>query len=171
MFGTEASLAGIQNRLTVSMRNDAASRCSSAVLAVGDRPDDRDRQEQHEAQQVADDHGRAAVPAVGEGAGERPEQHRRQQAEDEHAAGRERLALEGVDELRRERRRGQEAEPVAEARQHQRGVELAERRQAQHGPGAAAGQRRDLRRRGSGSGRASGRECSRVEATCGAVPA
>ncbi len=38
MFGTEASLAGIQNRLTVSMRNDATSRCTSAVPRSATEP-------------------------------------------------------------------------------------------------------------------------------------
>ena len=38
MFGTDASLAGIQNRLTVSMRNDATSRYSSDVRCSATEP-------------------------------------------------------------------------------------------------------------------------------------
>ena len=38
MLGTEASLAGIQNRLTVSMRNDAASRWTRATSRSATEP-------------------------------------------------------------------------------------------------------------------------------------
>ncbi len=37
-FGTEASLAGIQNRLTVSMKNEATSRYSSEVSLLATDP-------------------------------------------------------------------------------------------------------------------------------------
>ena len=130
-FGTDASLAGIQNRLTASMRKLATSRYGSdPVSGMSTNSTKRSRSDS--------DHRAAAVPAVGERAGQRAEQHRRQQPEHQHAAGGVRLVGEPVDELRRQRGGGEEAQPVAEARQRQRLVEPAEGAVAQ-GPAGARG--------------------------------
>ena len=55
-------------------------------MRVDDQVRQRDRQEEHEADEIRDDHRRAAVEAVGERAGERSEHDRRQQLHDQHAA-------------------------------------------------------------------------------------
>ncbi len=108
-------------------------------VAVRDGADDGNRQEESEAQQVADHHRPATVPAIGERPGQRAEQQRRQEPEDQHAAGGVRLALEGVDELRSQRGGGQEAQPVAEAGQHERCVQPPERPDAQDRTWPSAG--------------------------------
>ena len=81
-LGTVASLAGIQNRLADL---DEERRDEEPPQ----RADQRDRQEQREPADVADDHRPAAVQPVGDDARERAEQHRRREPEDEHAGDRE----------------------------------------------------------------------------------
>ena len=93
---------------------------------------ERDRQEEHEADEVGDHHRLAPVEPVGEHPGQRAEQDRRQQLDDEHAAQRVVLRLVAVRQAGGERGGGEQPEPVTEAGQRGRVPEPAERGHAQH---------------------------------------
>ena len=82
-----------------------AAQATTSRAAGRDQRDERDRGEEHEPEQVADDHGVAPVEPVGEHAGDRAEQQRRQQPDRDHAAERGALRGRAGDLLRRRRSR------------------------------------------------------------------
>ena len=96
-------------------------------------PDDRDRQEERAADVVAPDQRDPAVELVGDVARDRAHHQRRQHAQEEH--GRDGVVLAGVGVRAGVRHRGQgeQADPVAQARQAQADPEPAEVGDPQHG--------------------------------------
>ena len=115
------------------MRNVAiAAQPTTTAAVVGEQRGERDRGEEHEPEQVADDHGVAAVEPVGEHAGDGPEHQRRQQPDRDDAT--ERRALGGGAGRPAAAAKiggGEQAEPVAERGDAQHEPEPAERPDAQ----------------------------------------
>ena len=115
------------------------------------RADERDREEQPEAQQVADDHDAAPVELVGQRAGQGAEHEGGQQLGGDDAAEREALRLVAGGELGGERGEREQAQPVARRGDGGDQPEPAERGDGQD---AAHAVRRGRRRRGqTGRGR------------------
>ena len=122
------------------------------------RPDQGDRQEQREAQQVAGDHDAAPVELVCQHAGQGPQHESGQQLGGDDTAEREALGLVTGRELRGERGQREETQPVARRRHGRDEPEATERGDGQHAAHAVRRGRGSVRHAGHGwPGRSVGR--------------
>jgi hypothetical protein len=119
-----------------------------APVVAEHRGHDRDRGEQDEPQQVADDQVPAPVQPVGDVPGERPDHDGGQHPQEEHPGDREvLLGVTVTGELAGERGQREQPQPVTQAGKAEADPESAERAQAQH-PGQRVGRRAEVVRDG-----------------------
>ena len=159
MRGTAAALAGRKKTLMVVIRKTSGKDEGDLALRG-----DRDEQHQRGTQQVADDHRRAKVPAVDEGAGDGRDEQVRERRGQEDEGGREGRVGDAEDEHGQRdlvQPVAEQADRLAQPEGHEAGVE----RQAdvrvladagddrRHGRLGGQGRRRDAR---SGPGRRRG---------------